>query len=131
MDAYVPPPLTIYTHLTLQQYFFVFWGLFALQTIIIFVVKYYWSSQFKGLNCLEKVLHSLENSHFPFPVHDWDHEKGSCLDHFHRMKRNRTEILIVTGVNLVFNLILLFPLAILCKKINQLIQYDNTSMHFF
>ena len=116
-QTYAPPPITTYTYFTLQQYFGIFAGLLAFQTFVIFVVKYFWSLDFKNLNCLEKLLHSIESSHFAFPVHDWDHEQGSCEDHMYRMKRNRTETLIVTMINLGFNLILLFPLAILCKKI--------------
>ena len=116
-QTYAPPPITTYTYFTLQQYFGIFAGLLAFQTFVIFVVKYFWSLDFKNLNCLEKLLHSIETSHFAFPVHDWDHEQGSCEDHMYRMKRNRTETLIVMMINLGFNLILLFPLGILCKKI--------------
>ena len=114
---YAPPPITVYTYFTLQHYFGIFFCVLALQTIVIFIVKCFWSIHFKNLNCLEKLLHSIENSQFPFAVHDWDQEQGSCEDHFYQMKRNRTETLIITMINLGFNLILLFPLAILCKII--------------
>ena len=116
-QSYAPPPLTNYTYFTLQHYFGIFFSVLTLQTIVIFVVKCFWSIHFQRLNILEKLLHSIENSHFPFPVHDWDHDKGSCQDHLHRMKKNRTETLIITMINLGFNLLLLFPMAILCKMI--------------
>ena len=114
-----PPPVTIYTYFTLQHYFVIFFCVLTLQTIVIFVVKSFWSFHFKSLNFLEKLLHSIENTHFPFPVHDWDHEQGSSKDHFYRMTRNRTETLIITMINLGFNLLLLFPMAILCNMLKN------------
>ena len=91
---YEPPSITLYTHFSLQEYFLIFWGILTIQSIIILITKQSWSLEFKHLNWLEKVLHSVENSHFPFPIHDWDHGKGNCDDHFNRMRRNQTEIII-------------------------------------
>ena len=120
---YVPPPVTYYTHFSLKEYFLLFWGLLVIQNIIIFICKQRLSPVFRSLNFFEKMLHSMENSHFPFPVDDWDQQKGSCNDHYRRMKNNRTETLVITGVNLAFNLILLVPLFILSKMIENITCY--------
>ena len=63
---------------------------------------------------------SAVQSHFPFPTEDWDAKYGGCIDHIKRKIEAQKEFLVITLVNLFFNLIHLFPLVILCKCYNNI-----------
>ena len=109
------PDIKFYTYFSLKEYFIIFWGLYVLQIIIIFIVKRLMSTCFKELNFLDKIIHSFENVHFPFSVHDWDSDGGNCEEHKRRMISNQKEVFVIIIINLIFNWMLLFPLIILCK----------------
>ena len=114
---YVPPKLEEYTLFTVKQFFFIFWGILFLQSLIVFIAKYLISDQFKNLKWYEKIFHSMECINFAFPHHDWDHEDGDGYQHYKRMLANKKEVQINLLMNTIFNLVLLSPLPILCKAI--------------
>ena len=114
-SLYEPPPLELYTIFSKQTYFLFFLGLHFLQILVIFTLKTFWLKRTYGLSIWETFLCSVEQSHFPFPSEDWDARNGGCLDHIERKKRVQNEFLTITIINLLFNLVLLFPLVILCK----------------
>ena len=106
------PDITKYTYFGLKDYFLIFFGIGILHTLFIFYVKKMISNDFAKLNLFEQLIHAFENIHFPFPVHDWDYEKGKCEANKRRMKANMKEVFIIIITNLFFNFILLFPLII-------------------
>ena len=112
---YIPPKLEVYTFFTVKEYFFIFWCILILQSLTIMIAKNFISDQFKNLKWHEKIFHTIECINFAFPHHDWDHEDGDGHQHYQRMLANKKEVKINLLINTIFNLILLFPLPILCK----------------
>ena len=117
MSLYDPPPLELYTIFSKKIYFIIFWALHLAQIMIIFFVNKLWSKSMKDTSIWETFLFSVGQSHFPFPYEDWDAKKGNCSDHITRQKAAQKEVLVLTIINLTFNLLLLSPLVILCKII--------------
>ena len=115
-SAYDPPPLEIYTKFSLQTYFFVFWGILILQSICILLIdKLFVKSIPHNISLWKRFIHACQKSHFPIPYENWHEAEGTCLDHLKRKNAVQLEVLLSIAVNLVFNMILLFPLIILCK----------------
>ena len=111
-----PPSLDLYTQMSLQSYFLVFWGMLLLQTLAILTVdKILVKNIPQNTNLWDRILHSIQKSSYPFPYTHWHEENGSCLQHLKRKKLVDQEVLITIIVNLVFNMILLFPLPVFCK----------------
>jgi len=115
-----PPTLEDhYTLFKLKHYFFIFWCLLIVQSIVIIIAKNYKSEQFKKLAWFDKIFHSLECSNFAYPMHDWDHEDGDCHEHYSRMVETRKEVQLNLLINTFFNLVFLFPLYILYFNIRK------------
>ena len=116
--TFEPPSLDLYTQISLQSYFFIFWGILLLQTLAIFTVDKIWVKNIPHTTSLwDKILHSIQKSSYPFPYTNWHEENGTCLQHLKRKKLVDQEVLVTIIVNLVFNMILLFPLPVFCKII--------------
>ena len=112
---YEPPPVEVYIHLSKRIYFLTFLGLHCLQIIIIWLTKVLWLKDHIHISLWKTLLCSVEQSHFPFPNEDWDARDGGCLDHIKRKLAAQKEFLVITIINLLFNLVSLFPMIILCK----------------
>ena len=113
---YQPPPLELYTKLSLQTYFFAFWGILTLQTLTIFVIDKIWVRNLpKSATLWDRILHSVQKSSVPFPYTNWYQAPGSCYEHLKRKQAVQQEVLIAILINLLFNMILLIPLPIFCK----------------
>ena len=116
--TFEPPSLDLYTQLSLQSTFLIFWGILLLQSLTIFIVDKIWVKNIPHTaNLWDRILHSIQKSSYPFPYVNWHEENGSCLQHLKRKKLVDQEVLLTIFVNLVFNMILLFPLPIFCKII--------------
>ena len=107
------PSYELYTIFSIRIYFFAFIALHVLQFAIILIMKLKISKPFRQLNFLEKFIHLIESLNIPGCVEEWDTQKGNATDHYHRMKSNKTEGLIVISINGIFNLLFLTPLGIL------------------
>ena len=120
IDENQPPPLTFYTIFTLKEYFFIFWIILFIQTLLVFLVKFRWSREdFGQLNFLEKLIHVIENCFIPYNVLEWENIKtGNSEVHRLKMKSNLKEVLMIMFVNFVFNCVKLIPLCILGKIIH-------------
>ena len=113
---YVPPSLLLYTKLSLQSYFFAFWGILFLQIVTIFIVDKLWHTNIPlNATLWERLMHATLKSHFPLPYINWHEGDGNCNDHVKRHEAANHEVLLTTAVNLFFNLIMLTPMVILCK----------------
>ena len=116
-SIYQPPPLQLYTQYSLQTYFFAFWGLLFLQLLTILICDKILARSIPGSATLwERIIHSMEKSHFPYPYVNWHEENGNCNDHLRRKNAVQFDVLLTMLINLLFNMALLFPLVILCKK---------------
>ena len=124
---YEPPKLEeLYTIFSVKMYFLIFWSILVVQNIVLFIVKYFSSEQFKKLKWFDKIFHSMECCNFAFPAYDWDHENGDCHDHYKRMLETKKEVQINLLINTLFNIALLFPLPILCKKHSRITFKKNS-----
>ena len=113
---YQPPSLELYTKFSLQTYFFAFWSILFLQALTIFVIDKIWIRNVpKSATLWDRTLHAVQKSSFPFPYTNWHQEKGTCYEHLKRKKAVQQEVLVAILINLLFNMILLFPLPIFCK----------------
>jgi hypothetical protein len=108
------PDYTSYTYFRLQSYFLIFLAILAFHILVIFLIKSNISTIFsKEFNCLDKLIHCLENSNIPHNVQEWDTGKGNAEEHKLRMKANLKETISMILVKAVFNLILLLPICYL------------------
>ena len=116
-DRPIPPPLTLYTIFTLKQYFFMFWIVLVIQTVLVFLIKQNWrKEEFQKLNFLERVIHVIENCFIPYNILEWENiQTGNSEEHQKKMKSNLIEVLLVMVVNFLVNFILLIPMFILGK----------------
>ena len=110
-----PPSLTLYTLFSRNVYLLIFWILHSVHIITILLVKVIVFKSTSSNTIWENIICSVEQSHYPFPSEDWDTRKGGCVDHVKRQRTVQKEFLVMTFINLAFNLVLLFPLLILCK----------------
>ena len=107
-----PPDYTRYTYFHLQSYFIIYLAILAFHILVVFLIKMNISTIFaKEFNCLEKLIHCLENSNIPHNVQEWDTGKGNAKEHMLRMKANLKETILMILVNTVFNLVLLVPIC--------------------
>ena len=112
---YVPTPVEKYTTFRVKQYFYIFWAILSLQALTLIIVKSITVEQFKKLPFYEKFFHILECVNFAFPYRDWDDENDDANQHYKRMIAAKKEVQINLLINTIFNMILLFPLPLLCK----------------
>ena len=119
---YEPVPLELYIKFSFLSYFMAFIGILLLQSLTIFITDVYLLKNMPStVKLWERVLHSIQKSHLPFPIQNWHEGKGSCLDHMKRHKLVQKEVLTATIINLAFNMVMLIPLVILrkIKKYNK------------
>ena len=115
-SLYEPPSIEMYTQYSLPTYFVMFWGILTIHVLTMFIVDKIWVKNIPQCATLfERLLHSMLKSNFSFPFTNWLNGKGGCLDHTNGKKAAQTEVFISMAINLIFNVILLFPLNILCK----------------
>ena len=113
---YEPPSIELYTLYSLTTYSVVFLGILTMQVFTIFIVDKMWVKNIPQCATLfERLLHSTLKSNYPFAYTNWLNRNGGCLDHMNGKKAAQTEVFISMAINLIFNVILLFPLNILCK----------------
>ena len=113
---YEPPAIELYTLYSLTTYFFMFLGIFTMHVLTILIIDKIWVKNIPQCATLfERLLHSVLKSNYPFPYTNWLNGNGGCLDHINGKIAAQTEVFISVAINLIFNLILLFPLNILCK----------------
>ena len=114
---YEPVPLEFYVQFSFLSYFLAFIGILLLQSFTLFIIDIFLLKNTPStVTMWERIIHAIQKSHLPFPIQNWHEGKGSCLDHIKRHKLVQKEVLIATIVNLAFNMVMLIPLVILCKK---------------
>ena len=106
-----------------------FWGILLLQAFTIFITDNIWVRNISKNNTIwEQIVHAMVKSHFPLPFINWHEGEGDCNDHVKRKKAVQCEVLVTTAINFIFNIALLSPLVILCKKTTYLV--DNSFVTF-
>ena len=116
VNFYVPPPLESYTHFSFQVYLLTFMAILFLQCLVISVTDKVFVETFPDdTKWWDRVIHSIGKSNIPFPFMYWHEGDGDCNEHIKRKKDTEYEVLLTICINLFFNMVLLFPLVILCK----------------
>ena len=116
LDFYEPPPVELYTKLSLGTYFLIFWGIHFIHCLTIFIIdKKFGTNIPQSTTFWQRFVHSWQKSNFPVPYKNWHEENGTCQDHIKRKNAVKEEVLTSIIINTIFNMILLFPLVILCK----------------
>ena len=105
-----PPEYTVYTAISLQAAYFIFWALLLLQSILVAHLKCIFSKEFTAASWTTKVQHVVEAINLAESYVEWDKEGGSPADHIRRWKAALTEIAVTTGLNGFFNLLMLVPM---------------------
>ena len=105
-----PPKYTLYTGLSLANYFTLFLVINAFHTALLFIVKIYTSPRFKKAGLIKQTIHSLENTTIPVPFEDWDAKSGTIEEHKKRRLEVRTEVLATLGINKIIVFSMLVPL---------------------
>ena len=114
--VYVPPPLELYTKLSLQSYFLIFLGILFAQTFTILVCDKALSKTIPhNTTWWERIIYAITKSNIPLPLIYWHEINGDQNEHIKRQKDTEFEILLTICINLFFNMVLLLPLVILCK----------------
>ena len=124
---YIPPSSELYVQYSLQTYFISFFGILFIQSSTIFLTDMAWVKNIpKSTSIWKRIVHAIQKSHFPFPFTNWHEANGNCNDHLKRKKAVQKEFILTSLVNLFFNMIMLVPLAILCKSFSNLESNINT-----
>ena len=122
-----PPKYTLYTGLSLANYFTLFLAINAFHTVIIYIVKIYTSPSFKKAGFIKQAIHALENTTIPLSFLDWDSEPGTIEEHKKRRLEVCKEVLATLGINKIIGFSMLVPLVftgmylfyfLKCKKCN-------------
>ena len=107
-----PPNYTIYTGLSVGEYFKLFWVLMVIHHFSNIIWKLISSPTFrKEASALDMFIHSIENCNLPAIWKDWDEDVGDIKDHLQRQKVVRQEMLTTMVVNFLFNGLMLIPLT--------------------
>ena len=107
-----PPSYSLYTGISLGNYFILFLASIVLQAVLIFIMKMATSSSFKNAGLTKQIVHALENTNIPTPFRDWDVKSGTVEDYRARMKEVVKEVLITVGINKLIGLMMLVPLIL-------------------
>ena len=108
-----PPPYHLYTEFGLKSYFFGFWIILMLQSIVLFLIKMKFSPAFLKLSKFNRIIHIFENINISQCTEDWDHRTGTAEEHAKRKNANLREYFALAIMNFFFNFVLLIPLSIL------------------
>ena len=104
-----PPDYSLYTGLSLRQYFLLFLAILAAHTVCVGIIKLILVKDFRRASLLEKLSHSLQNVSMPQPWRSWDTDDGSVQEHRQRFQVETVEIMFITALNFVTNAGMLAP----------------------
>ena len=113
------PDISLYTGLSMGQYFMAFWIIALLHAILVIFVKKLTNPEVaREQSILDMIIHSMENTQIPAPMKDWDEGSGSIEEHRNRRKRVEIEMVVTILVNFVVHMVMLFPIDILARRVN-------------
>ena len=122
--GYDPPDETVYTGISASNYCLCFGILSVLHMVVLFILKWNVSSDFRNSNIFDQTLHVAESTNFPYSMYDWDDIKsGGPNELYIRMKSCRIEIILNIIINMVVSMLLLTPLTYLCKYYKHMLTY--------
>ena len=106
----MPPSRTNYTVISLGTSFATFWAMFLAYSIMLAVMKYFISNEFKRASFWEKLQNVIETLNIPEAFDDWDTDNELDLDgHLQKWKKVFSEMMLMVFMQLITNLMLLVP----------------------
>ena len=106
-----PPHYSLYTGLSLQWTFILFFFLSGAQFLSTLLVKYSSSTKFSMQNdYLNKFLHLILSLNHPSPFEDWDQGRFSVKEYKQRHRQTNIEMALCLSVNIFFSFVMLAPL---------------------
>ena len=106
-----PPSYKLYTGVSLNEYFGIFFVILSMQCLSFMAVKLRTSEEFKTrCNIYEKFIHLLENMNFPLPYRDWDHGSHSVAEFRRRYSNTEREMIWSFAVTHFYTLVMTLPL---------------------
>ena len=106
----MPPLTTNYTVISLGTSFATFWAMFLAYSIMLAVMKYFISNEFKRASFWEKLQNVIEALNIPEAYDDWDTDNELDLDgHLQKWKKVLSEMMLMVFMQLITNLMLLVP----------------------
>ena len=105
-----PPPTTNYTLITLGNAYIIFLSMFSIYAILVTVLKYHLSSDFKSASISEKVQHVIEALNNPEAFTDWDSNLDLDVNnHLRIWSKVLIEMKVMCLMQVVTNLIMIVP----------------------
>ena len=120
-----PPNYTLYTGLTLGNYFQLFLLTTVVQVVIIMFTKRCTSPSFKSACLPIQAIHALECSTISIPFQDWDTKSGTIEEHEKRRNEVSKEVLATLGVNKIIGSAMLVPLIFTGMQIVALLKWND------
>ena len=120
-SSYQPPSLELYTYFSKQTFFLASLALHFFHVLVNFFLDLFFlkTNTPSSTSLWERCIHSIQQTHFPFPFDDWDLGTGGCKDHIKRKQCAQKEFLVKTAINLIFTLVQLTPMVILYQNISE------------
>ena len=120
------PHYSIYTYLSLSEYFLAFWISLFLHTCINCLVKIIFSEDFRKSPSplLFKFIHCVENTNIPTVWTDWEEKKGSIEDHKKKHGNVLKEMTAIMIIRTIFNSLMLVPILYTGKTIKRYIWFN-------
>ena len=109
-----PPEATLYTYYTIDTYFNVLVIAFAVNIYLQWAMKKVTNPEvFRSLSFIESMIHAISCCFIPYPMKEWDEQKGNVSMHQQRKKKVWREMMASIMLNFTINILLLSPLIVL------------------
>ena len=128
----MPPPTTNYTIISLGTSFATFWAMLLAYSIMLAVMKYFISNEFKRSSYWEKLQNVIEALNMPEAYDDWDTDNELDLEgHLQKWKKVLLEMILMVFLQLITNLMLLVPFFVAgTSKIFNYKKFGSTKAFF-
>ena len=111
-----PPPITIYTYITLKTAYILFGAFFIVYALLLLLIKTKISDRFARSSWGEKLQHLIDVINVPDPFRDWDSEENLEIrihaNPAELWKSTLIETFVMIGLQLLTNMLLLTPFFI-------------------
>ena len=110
-DEPSPPSYREYTGFDLKHTFIMFFIIMFLHCVVMTIVKYLTSKEFKEKGAhYEKMIHVLKSINIAFPYVDWDEGMFTIEEFRIRFRNTEVEMFCSFAVNIMFSLIMMVPI---------------------
>ena len=117
-----PPSPTLYTVISLQTAYIIFWAMFIFYAVILTIIKSSINKDFKSATFGEKLQHIIEALNMPESYGDWDTENDLDISgHQKKWRKVLMEMLIMVFLQLSSNMSMLVPFFVTGMLSNMIV----------